>query len=78
MIFANGAGSYPLVNLEYAIVKERQTTPGVANAIRDFLEWAVSPSDGNDPNVLGEFHFEPLPGQARSNALQQIKSISGP
>jgi phosphate transport system substrate-binding protein len=78
MIFANGAGSYPLVNFEYAIVKERQTTPGVANAIRDFLEWAVSPSDGNDPNVLGEFHFEPLPGQARSSALQQIKSISGP
>jgi len=78
MIFANGADSYPLVNFEYAVVKERQTTPEMAGDLRDFLEWAVSPTDGNDPNLVGAYHFVPLPSQARSIARQQINRISGP
>jgi phosphate transport system substrate-binding protein len=78
MIFAAGADSYPLVNLEYAVVKERQTTPAIAANLRDFLQWAVSPADGNEPNLLGEFHFVPLPSQVRSIAQQQINRIRGP
>jgi phosphate transport system substrate-binding protein len=73
LIFTSGASSYPLVNFEYAVVKQRQTAPEAAQTLRDFLTWAIAADGGNDPDVLAEFHFAPLPNQVRSIAQRQIR-----
>jgi ABC-type phosphate transport system substrate-binding protein len=60
------------------VVKERQTRPEAAQTVRDFLTWSIAADGGNDPNVLAELHFVPLPSEVRSIAQRQIGSISGP
>jgi phosphate transport system substrate-binding protein len=78
IIYRAGRATYPIVNFEYAVVRTKQTAPGMASALRDFLAWIVSPTTGNAPDLLSEVHMLPLPSQAREVAIQQIKSISGP
>lgn len=73
-----GPGAYPLVNFEYAIVGGAQRKRGMAQALRDFLTWIVTPSEGNDPALLAQVHFAPLPAHVREIALRQIASIAGP
>ncbi len=78
LVYVRGRAAYPIVNFEYAIVKTTQSVPGRAAGLRDFLQWIVAPSGGNDPALLSEVHFLPLPSQARAIALTQIGSIAGP
>jgi phosphate transport system substrate-binding protein len=73
-----GADSYPLVNFEYAVVGAAQRKRGMAKALRDFLTWIVTPTEGNDPALLASVHFAPLPPRVREIALRQIASIAGP
>jgi phosphate transport system substrate-binding protein len=78
MIYTAGVDAYPLVNFEYAVVRAEQVTPGNAKALRDFLSWIVSPTEGNEATLLASVHFAPLPDRVRSIAEKQIGDITGP
>jgi phosphate transport system substrate-binding protein len=73
MIFADGPSAYPIVNYEYAIVDSHQPAPAIAEAIRDFLKWAVT--EGNGPTFLSPVHFLPLPPAVQALSLTQINNI---
>ncbi len=75
LIFAPGANSYPIINYEYAIVNEKQASPDVATALRDFLSWAVDPAGGNAPDFLSIVQFLPLPEKIAALSKAQIVKI---
>jgi phosphate transport system substrate-binding protein len=74
LVFAPGAGSYPLVNYEYAIVSTTQANPATAAAIRRFLLWAIVPSEDNAAYLDG-VHFIPLPPHTWELSQAQIQTI---
>jgi phosphate transport system substrate-binding protein len=76
LVFAPGANSYPLVNYEYAIVAAKQPNPATAEALRDFLLWAIGAGKGNDQKVLDPLHFTTLPEYVRALSDAQIRKIS--
>ncbi len=61
LIYSKGAGSYPIINFEYLMVQEHQSSSGVAKAIRTFLAWAISPSGGASGDNLAAVDFVSLP-----------------
>lgn len=73
MIFAAGPNAYPIVNYEYAIVDSHQPAPAIAQAIRDFLNWAVT--EGNSATYLNKVQFLPLPPAVLALSQAQINSI---
>jgi phosphate transport system substrate-binding protein len=73
MIFAKGDNAYPIANYEYAIVDAKQTDSATAEAVRDFLTWAVT--TGNDPKYLNQVHFLPLPDAIVTLSKAQIAKI---
>jgi phosphate transport system substrate-binding protein len=73
MIFAPGPNSYPIVNYEYAIVNSQQPAPAIGQAIRDFLNWAVT--EGNNASFLNKVQFLPLPPAVLALSQAQINSI---
>ncbi len=75
LVFAPGADSYPLINYEYAIVSERQSSPQVAAAISNFLLWSISPQGGNAAGFLDPVHFIALPTAIRARSEIQIARI---
>ena len=75
LIFAPGANSYPIINYEYAIVNQKQRSPEIATAVRDFLTWAVDPSGGNAPEFLKVVEFLPLPPKIADLSKTQIAKI---
>jgi len=74
MIFAPGAGAYPIINYEYAIVNSSQPTLAVAKAMRDFLGYSIT--EGNAPSFLTKMHFQPLPASVRALSATQIAKIN--
>ncbi len=77
-VFVAGAGAYPIVNFEYAIIRQRQSANDVAAAMRAFLAWTVDPAGGNGPSFLDAVHFVPLPNDILELSRSQIASIQGP
>jgi phosphate transport system substrate-binding protein len=75
MINSSAKGAYPIVNYEYAIVLDNQTSSATAQAIRSVLEWAISPVDGSDPAFLNAVNFEALPAKVVAQSIKQIKKI---
>ena len=75
LVFAPGAGSYPLVNYEYAIVAAKQPDPATAAALRQFLLWTIDAGHGNDQKVLDPLHFATLPEYVRALSDEQIRKI---
>jgi phosphate transport system substrate-binding protein len=75
LVFAPGAGAYPLVNYEYAIVAVKQPNPETAAALRDFLLWTIGSGGGNEPRRLDPLHFTALPEDARALSDAQIRQI---
>lgn len=75
LVNADGAGSYPIVNLEYAVIKLHQTDPEHAQAIRAFLSWIIDPDHGNDGSFLINSLFMPLPANVREISKHLIASI---
>jgi len=73
MIFTPGENAYPIVNYEYAIVNGTQPAPAVAEAVRDFLNWAVD--EGNSPTFLNQVHFLPLPPAVKALSQAQINDL---
>jgi phosphate transport system substrate-binding protein len=74
LVNAPGADCYPLINYEYAVVSKRQTDPKTAAAIRDFLQWAITP-DENNAKRLGDAHMIALPAPIWAKSHEQIEAI---
>jgi phosphate transport system substrate-binding protein len=77
LIFAPGATAYPIINYEYAVVKERQASPAIAGAVKNFLLWAIAPKGGNQLKFLNAVHFLPLPPAVSVLSKNQILKIHG-
>ncbi len=78
LVFVPGAAAYPIVNFQYAIVRQQQSAADVAAALRAFLAWAVDPSGGSRAAFLDQVHFVPLPNDVLELSRSQIASIHGP
>jgi phosphate transport system substrate-binding protein len=74
MIDGPAAAGYPIVNYEYAVVSARQPSAAKAQALRAFLDWAVT--SGSAAAYLGPVRFRPLPPDAVSLSEAQIAKIS--
>jgi phosphate transport system substrate-binding protein len=75
LIYGKAKGAYPLINYEYAIVNDKQSSSSTAKDIRSVLEWAVNLADGNSPSYLAQVNFQPLPAPVVAQSLKQIKKI---
>jgi len=75
LAFAPGTHSYPLINYEYAVVSTDQPNPATADAVRQFLLWAVSAEGGNAAKYLSTVQFIPLPDFIRALSENQINRI---
>ena len=75
MINGRVNGGYPIVNYEYAIVNQSQSSSSTAKAVRSLLEWAISPKLGNNSQYLGQVNFVPLPLKVVTESLKQIQKI---
>ena len=75
LIFAPGAQSYPIINYEYVIVKQKQPDADTAKAIKDFLTWGLDPNNGGAASYLDKVHFQPLPASIVKLSQDQINSI---
>jgi phosphate transport system substrate-binding protein len=76
LIDQSGAGAYPIVTYEYAIVRKAQPDPAHAQALKNFFAWAISPNGGNDEaRFLSALDFVPLPPDARNVSERLIGEI---
>jgi phosphate transport system substrate-binding protein len=75
LIYGKAKGAYPIVNYEYAIVNEKQSSSSTAKNVRSVLEWAVNLKDGNNASYLTQVNFQPLPASVVAQSLKQIKKI---
>jgi phosphate transport system substrate-binding protein len=74
LIFAPGAGSYPIINYEYMIVNPKQPNAQTADALKDFLTWALTAGQGKA--FLDQVHFIALPRRIVDLSEEQIRQIS--
>ncbi|MDQ0190804.1 phosphate ABC transporter substrate-binding protein PstS [Alicyclobacillus cycloheptanicus] len=77
LIYAPGKTSYPIVNFEYAIINKHQPNATKAAALRKFLNWAISPTGGNQSKYLSYVNFLPLPKSIEAKSQAQINQITG-
>jgi phosphate transport system substrate-binding protein len=77
IIYEPGAQSYPIVNFEYIVVKNKQSSADTALAIRDFFTFAIDPAGGSTPAFLAKEHFEGLPSSVIPQVKSAISTISG-
>ena len=75
LIYEQGANSYPIVNFEYIVVKKQQSGADTAQAIRDFLAFAISPTGGSSATYLGKEQFQALPATVVPQVESAIASI---
>jgi phosphate transport system substrate-binding protein len=73
LIYGDGSSAYPIINYEYAIVNDQQSSSQVAAAVRAFLDWAVT--SGNASQYLQQVHFLPLPSEVVTLSKAQIAEI---
>lgn len=75
LIYEPGADSYPIVNFEYIVVKNKQPSADVAQGIRDFLAFSISPTGGGSSTYLDKEQFQPLPSTVVPKVESAIASI---
>jgi phosphate transport system substrate-binding protein len=75
MIYGKAKGGYPIINYEYAIVNDKQSSSSTAKNIRSVLEWAVNAKLGNNASYLTQVNFQALPASVIAQSLKQIKKI---
>jgi len=75
LIYAPGRESYPIINYEYALVNSHQPSREMAETLRHFLTWAISPHGGNARHFMEEVHFLPLPRTAAEQSARQLAKI---
>jgi phosphate transport system substrate-binding protein len=76
LIYAKGATAYPIVNFEYMVIKGPQSSPDVAQGLRDVLGFAVDPKGGSTPANLIAEGFVALPASIRTKVETAIATIS--
>lgn len=60
--YAPGSDSYPIVALEYLIVKMTQPNAATASALKAFLSWVVDPTNGGSQSkFITPLNLAPLP-----------------
>ncbi|MGH7661908.1 MAG: phosphate ABC transporter substrate-binding protein PstS [Vulcanimicrobiaceae bacterium] len=74
LIFGPGKNSYPIINYEYMIINPKQPNAQTAQALKQFLEWALGP--GQSKEYLDQVHFIPLPKNIVNLSKGQISQIS--
>ena len=52
LIYEPGPNSYPITNFEYLVVQAKQANAATAQAIRDFLTFAMDPNGGSAAALL--------------------------
>lgn len=72
-----GTKSYPIINFEYALINSQQKSAATATALKNFLNWAISPTGGNQSKYLAPVHFQPLPSNVKPLSQAQINKIQG-
>ncbi len=75
LIYGNINNGYPIVNYEYAIVSDNQSSSSTAKNVRSVLEWAISPKYGNSTSYLSQVNFQPLPSKVEAQSAKQILGI---
>ena len=76
--YAPGKDSYPIADMEYVIVRQNQSSPAIASALKEFLNWAVSSDGGSSSKYLTEFNLVPLPSSVVSEVvIPLINKITG-
>jgi phosphate transport system substrate-binding protein len=75
LIYAAGSDSYPIVNFEYIIVKDKQPSTTIANAIQTFLKYVIDPSEGSSASSLAADQFQPLPASIAAKSATAISAI---
>jgi phosphate transport system substrate-binding protein len=75
LIYGPISGGYPIINYEYAIVSNDQTSSSDAKNIRSVLEWAINPKQGSASTYLSQVDFLPLPTKVTAQSVKQILSI---
>ena len=77
LIFAPGAESYPIINYEYALVDSKQPSKEMADTLKHFLTWAISPEGGNAQHFMTQVNFVALPPSVVKQSQTQIDKIHG-
>ncbi len=75
LIYGPISGGYPIINYEYAIVSNDQSSSSDAKNIRSVLEWAINPKQGSASTYLSQVDFLPLPTKVAAQSVKQILSI---
>lgn len=75
LINTPAANGYPIINYEYAVVQKKQPSGAEANALKAFLNWALT--TGSTSKFLSAVNFQPLPANVASIAKTLVASISG-
>ena len=73
LVNGSGAGVYPIINYEYAIVSVSQASTTMAQDLRAFLNWAISTGTAQ----LAQVNFQPLPPSVVTLSQAQIAKIKG-
>jgi phosphate transport system substrate-binding protein len=73
LINGSGAGVYPIINYEYAIVNISQASVTPAQDLRAFLSWAISTGTAQ----LAQVNFQPLRPSVAMLSQAQIAEIKG-
>ena len=78
MIYGPGTTSYPIVNYEYALVKQHQSSSALAQDIQAFLWYTTLPQYGQSAYFLNQVGFIGLPPSILQLTWAQINSITSP
>ncbi len=76
LIYGNAKNGYPIINYEYAIVSNHQSSSSTAKNIRSILEWAINPKYGANNSYLSQVNFQPLPSKVEAQSVKQILGIN--
>jgi phosphate transport system substrate-binding protein len=76
LIYGNINNGYPIVNYEYAIVSNIQSSSTTAKNIRSVLEWAINKKFGSDSSYLSQVDFQALPSKVQAQSIKQVLGIS--
>ncbi len=75
LIYGNIKNGYPIINYEYAIVSNQQSSSSTAKNIRSVLEWALNTKYGANTSYLSQVNFQPLPSKVVGQSIKQILGI---
>lgn len=76
LVYGPATNGYPIVNFEYGIVKAAQPNADKAEAIKAFMDWAISSANGGAAKFLDPVGFRPLPAAVVKLSQTQISRIS--